>query len=182
VAVLAIRSLFPWFPLIFQISVLLVIWKYPISKAIHEQIREGIILRQQNREAIDPITGKTLAPVRMQKVDEDTDWLLDYFSDKKLKVILDQGTHNVVNPVKRPIARYALGFFGTTILTIWMLHDSMSMSQMDQLKQGIGSIFVIVAGSFFTLLIFHILGLGTAKKMSADPVDSDIIREHLKTI
>lgn len=182
IAILAIRSLFSWFPMIFQISVLLVIWKYPISKTVHQQIREGISLHQQNRDAVDPVTGKTLPSINMLKVNEDTGWFLDYFSVKELKMILDHGTRNAVRMVKRPITLSAVGFFVTIISTIGMLHDSMSNSQMDQLKQGIGSFLVIIAGLFFTLMIFHILRLGTAKKMAADPVDNEIIREHLKAI
>jgi hypothetical protein len=156
--------------------------KYPISKTVHQQIRDGIALHKENREVIDPITGKTLPPMKMKTVDDDTGWLLDYFSVKELKTILEQGTQKLVSRVKIPIFQSALGFFGTTILTIWMLHDSMSMSQMDQLKQGIGSLFIILAGLSLTLMVFHILRLSTAKKMASNPVDNETIREHLKTI
>ena len=181
-AVLAIRSLFSWFPLGFQAVVLIVILKYPINKTVHEKIREGVILHQQGKEALDPITGRTLRPHDLGVVDEDTGWFLDYFSVKELKTIAERGTEGLVTRVKIPVVKYAIICFGTVIFTIWMLSGSMSMSQIDQLKQGIGSFFIIVAGISMTMMIFHILRIRSAKKMVAEPVDKEIIHEHLKAI
>ncbi|MEE8397755.1 MAG: MFS transporter [Desulfobacterales bacterium] len=181
-AVLAIRSLFSWFPLGFQVVILIVILKYPISKFVHEQIREGVGLHRQGKEAVDPITGRTLPPHDKQIVDEDTGWLLDNFSVKELMHIAEKGTSQLATQVRVPIVRAGLICLGTIVATIWMLRDSMSMSQMDQLKQGIGSFLVIVAGLALTMTVFHILRLRAARNLIDEPVDADVIRKHLDII
>ena len=181
-AVLAIRSLFSWFPLAFQAAILIIILKYPINETVHRKIREGVMLHHQGKEAVDPITGRTVPPHDMGTVDEDTGWFLDHFSVKELKTIADQGATGLVNRIKMPVVKYGVISFGTVILTIWMLHDSMSLSQIDQIKQGVGTLFIIIAGIALTMMVFHILRIRAAKKMVAQPVDAEIIRKHLKAI
>jgi GPH family glycoside/pentoside/hexuronide:cation symporter len=181
-AVLAIRCLFSWFPLGFQAIVLMIILKYPINQAVHQKIREGVIFHQQGKEAVDPITGRTVPAHDMGAVPEDTGWFLDYFSPKELKTIMGQGTKGLLTRVKIPVVRYAMVCFGAVIFTIWLLHDSMSMSQADQIKQGVGTLFIIIAGISLTLTVFHILRIRAAKKMIAQPINANVIQEHLKAI
>lgn len=181
-AIFAIRSLFSWFPLIFQVAILIVILRYPINQTVHQKIREGVILHQQGKDAVDPITGRTVPPHDMAAVDEDTGWFLDNFSIKELKIIADQGAAGIINQVKRPIVKYGIISLGSIILTIGMLHNAMSMSQIDQLKQGVGTLFIIIIGLSITMMIFHILRIRAAKKMTANTIDADTIRKHLQAI
>jgi len=181
-SVLAIRGLFSWFPLIFQTIILIVILKYPISQTVHEKIREGVIAHQKGNDAVDPITGRTIPYHDPNAVAEDTGWFLDNFSVNELKAIAATGTSNLLNRIKMPIVRNAAISLGSVMFTIWLLKGSMSMSQMDQLKQGIGTFFIIVAGISMTMAIFHVLRIRAAKKMIAQPVDAETINEHLKTI
>jgi len=181
-SLLAIRGLFSWFPLGFQVIILFVILKYPISQAVHQKIREGVIRHQQGKDALDPITGRTIPYHDPNAIAEDTGWFLDNFSVKELKSIASSGTANLLTQVKVPIVRNSMICLGSIIFTIWLLKGSMSMSQMDQLKQGIGTLFIIIAGISMTLTIFHILRIRSAKKMINEPVDSEIINEHLKAI
>jgi len=179
-ATLAIRSLFSWFPLGFQAVILIIILRYPISQEVHQKIREGVILHQQGKEAPDPITGRMVQAHDLSAVPEATGWFLDNFSVRELKSIVKDGTTGLVTRVKIPIVRYALICLGTILFTIWLLKDSMSMSQADQFKQGFGTACIIVAGLSFTMTIFHILRIRAAKKMVAEPIDAEIINEHLK--
>jgi len=181
-SVIAIRSLFSWFPLGFQTAILIIILKYPINQQVHEKIREGVINHQQGLEAVDPITGKTMPPHDLTAVPESTGWFLDNFSINELKDMAENGVDGILNRVKIPIVKYFLVCIGTVMITIFLLRGSMSMSQMDQLKQGIGTFFIIIAGLSFTITIFHILRIRAAKKMMAEPIDAKIINEHLKMI
>jgi hypothetical protein len=56
----------------------------------------------------------------------------------------------------------------------------MSISQADQFKQGFGTACIIIAGLSFTMTIFHLLRIRAAKKMVLDPIDTEVIKEHLK--
>jgi len=181
-SLLAIRGLFSWFPLIFQAAILIIILKYPISHAVHQKIREGVIAHQKGDNAVDPITGRTIPYLDPNAVAEDTGWFLDNFSVNELKAVVATGTAGLLNRVKIPIVRNAFICLGSAFFTIWLLKGSMSMSQMDQLKQGIGTLFIIIAGISMTVAIFHILRIRAAKKMITDPVDAETINEHLKAI
>jgi len=50
-----------------------------------------------------------LLPGNMQVVNEDTGWLLDYFSVKELERIFDKETKGLVARIKHSIIRAAIG-------------------------------------------------------------------------
>ena len=178
-AVLAIRILFALFPVAFHIIVLTIILRYPINRKTHQTIREGIDLHQQGKEAHDPITGTMLLPVDAKSVDEDTGWFLDNFSLKELQSTLGHGPDGLVKKVLIPVTRAAVICTGAILLAIWLIHDSLTMSQIDQLRQGIASCMVVVAGLALTVLLYHIMRISPARKMVSEPVDEEIIREHI---
>jgi len=182
IPVFTIRFLYVLLPVIFGSFTILLILRYPITRSVHEAIREGVDRLRRGEEALDPITGRTLSPAKLQAVDEDTGWFLDYFSVKELKSIVAEGTGGLLNRVKTPIMKYSLICICAILLTVFLVWGSMSTSQMDQFRQGMGTLLIIVAGISLTMTIFHFLRIRSAKKMIAEPVDAAIINAHLKAL
>ncbi len=181
-SVLTIRVLFALFPVTFHIIVFIIIMRYPISRDVHKAIREGIEHHRQGEKAHDPITDETLLPVDAQVVDEDTGWFLDNFSLRELRSIVESGPDGLVRRVLIPVIRAALVCIGAICAAIWLLHDSLSMSQADQLRQGVASCLVVVAGLALTVTLYHLMRIRPAKKITAEPVDAETIRNHLGNI
>jgi GPH family glycoside/pentoside/hexuronide:cation symporter len=174
---LAIRGLYALLPIIFHIIVLIIILKYPISREVHGLIRKGIDDLGRGDQATDPITGKTLVPLKPE--DEDTTWFLDNFSIKELNKISVKGASDLVAGVFRHVVTWGVVCFSTVIFTVMMLHNALGSSQADQLKQGVGACLVVVAGLSLTLMVFHISRIQAAKKMTAQPVGPEVIQNHI---
>ncbi len=181
-AVLAIRVLFALFPVAFHIIVLAIILRYPINRKTHQQIQEGISLHQQGQEARDPITDSMLLPVDAMAVDEDTGWFLDNFSPRELDSVLNHGTGDLVRRVLVPVIRAGIVCLGAIVLAIYLVHDSLSMSQIDQVRQGIASCLVVVAGLALTVFLYHLMRIRPAQKMIAEPIDNETIRDHMASL
>ncbi|MBU4317403.1 MAG: MFS transporter [Proteobacteria bacterium] len=173
----AIRGLYALLPVAFHIIILIIILKYPISREVHGLIRKGIDDLARGDKTTDPISGKTLVPLKPE--DEDTTWFLDNFSIKELKKIAANGPLGLVSGVFRDVIVWAFVLVSSVVFTVGMLHDSLSSSAADQLKQGVGACLVVVAGLALTLMVFHIFRVQAAKKMAAQPVKADTIRNHI---
>jgi len=181
-AILAIRILFALFPVAFHLVTMMIILRYPISREVHTTIREGIGRHRQGMEARDPITDRSLLPADAQNVDEETGWFLDNFSPQELRGVLAKGTDTLVRRVFITVIRAALVLVGSIGLILWLLSDSLSRSQADQLRQGVAACIMVVAGLAITVMLFHVLRIRPARKMVAEPIDDQIIRAHLGNI
>jgi GPH family glycoside/pentoside/hexuronide:cation symporter len=179
-ATLAIRGLFALFPIAFHVGALLILLRYPISRDVHRAIRDGIADHQRGEEAHDPITGHTRPPADARGVDEETGWFLDNFSPRALRNLVERGPRGVVRDVLAPAA--AAGLLSAAAIggAATLLLDSLSRSQEDQLRQGMAACMVVVAGLAVTALLYHSMRIGPARRMAAEPVDSETIRVHLR--
>jgi GPH family glycoside/pentoside/hexuronide:cation symporter len=181
-AVLTIRILFALIPALFNVFVLVIIRRYPIGKQIHETIRDGIHARQQEAEAHDPITGETLLTTAAQVVDEDSGWFLDNFSRHELGRFAADEQRGLLGRVLMQVTVSAFVCLGLLSTAIWLLQGSLSMSQADQLKQGLAACMVIIAGFALTVMLFHLARIRPARRMISKPVDSAIIQNHIEQL
>ncbi|MBU4053602.1 MAG: MFS transporter, partial [Proteobacteria bacterium] len=173
----AIRGLYALLPILFHIIALLIIIKYPISRKVHVAIRKGIDDLSRGDQTTDPISGKTLLPVKPE--DEDTTWFLDHFSVKELKKVTEKGGQGLVARVFRHVAACAFVCVSSIVYTVWLLQGSLSRGADDQMKQGVGACLVVVAGLALTMTLFHAFRVQAAKKMAAQPVSADVIKNHI---
>jgi GPH family glycoside/pentoside/hexuronide:cation symporter len=178
-AVLTIRILFALVPTMFCVVVLIIIRRYPISRQVHRTIRNSINDRQQGREAHDPITGETLLATGEQVVDEETGWFLDTFSRHELRQLVTDGPGGLLRRILIQVTGGAIVCLGAIGATVWLIQGSLSISQTDQLRQGLATCMVIVAGLALTFTLFHLMRVGPARKMTSMPVDGAIIRNHI---
>ena len=173
----AIRALFALIPIVFHIIIILVILRYPLSRSVHETIRKGIEALNRGENTTDPISGKTLVPIKPEN--EETTWFLDNFSLKELKKIVAQGTGSLISGIIRDVVVFGLISAGSVLLTIKLLSGSLTLSGAHQLKQGFGSCLIVVAGVCLTLMVFHLMRIKAAKKMVAEPTHAEIIQNHI---
>ena len=173
----AIRALFALIPIIFHIIIIIVILRYPLSRSVHEAIRKGIEALNRGESTTDPIRGNTLVPIKPE--DEETTWFLDNFSVKELKKVADKGTGGLITGIFRDVIMFGVVSVASVLITIKLLSGSLSLSGADQLKQGIGSCLIVIAGVCMTLMVFHLMRIKAAKKMVAAPVKSEVIQNHI---
>jgi GPH family glycoside/pentoside/hexuronide:cation symporter len=181
-SVLTIRLLFALVPVVFHVFVLVILLRYPISRQVHEAIRNSIQDHQQGREAHDPITGRKLVALSAQTVDEDTSWFLDNFSRHELGRMAADGQKGLAARVFIKFASGALVCLVLIGMAIWLLQGSLSMSQADQLNQGLAACIVIVVGLVLTLTLFHLVRIRAARRMTLKPVDRSIILDHIEQL
>ena len=177
---LAIRCLYALLPVAFHILVLIVILKYPINREMHLAIRRGIAALERGEAVKDPISGKILLPI--QKEEETVSWFLDFFSIKELHRTAEKGSEALKKGIVINAVISAVAFLSATSFTVWLLVGSLSNSAADQLKQGVGSCMIVIAGISLTATIFHLLRIRAAEKMKTHPVDPKIILHHIANL
>ena len=181
-SVLTIRLLFALVPVLFHVVVLVTLWRYPISRQVHETIRISIQDLQQGNKAPDPITQKQLAASSDRTVDEDTGWFLDNFSKQELSRMVEDGQKGLLHSVLMKFTGSAAICLGLIGVAVWLLHGSLSVSQADQFNQALAACFVIVAGLVLTLALFHLGRVRAAGRMTQNPVDRAIIANHIEQL
>lgn len=181
-SILTIRILFALVPIIFHVVVFIIILRYPISRQVHEDIRNSIQKHQQGREAHDPVTGRKLVALSAQTVDENTGWFLDNFSGNELSRMAADGQKGLLRRVCVKFSSNAIVCLGLIGVAIWLLQGSLSMSQADQLNQGLAACLVVVAGLVLTVTLFHLVRIRAARRMTQNPVDSAIIQNHIEQL
>ena len=174
---LAIRGLYAVLPILFHIIILITILRYPISRTVHEAIRKGVDALARGENTEDPITGKTMVPKKEE--DEDTEWFLDNFSVKELKKVAENGPRNLTSGIIKDVVIFAAVCVSSILFTVWLLQGSLTMAQTDQLKQGIGSCLIVVAGAALTMMVFHLFRIRSAQKMEVNPIDPEVIQNHI---
>ena len=172
-----IRALFALLPILSYILILIIVLKYPISRQVHESIRKGIDALGRGENTEDPVTGKTLVPIKAEN--EETTWFLDHFSVKELKHVHKHGPEKLKSSVSQKVIITGAICVASIVSTVWILKGSLTMAAEDQLKQGIGSCLIVIAGLALTLMVFHVLRISAAKKMVTNPVKPDIIENHI---
>ena len=171
---LTIRVLYALVPACFNLIALLVMFKYPVTEAVHVKIREGIRRHQQGADAVDPLTGRTLPPPRAGLVDEDTSWFLDHFSRGELSAYLKRGAGALVGRAWLCMAVSALIAALSVVFVLGAIAD-------EKREPGpMAVIAVVLAGFSLSALIYHAIRLSAANRMRHKPVTLDLVRAHLQ--
>jgi GPH family glycoside/pentoside/hexuronide:cation symporter len=149
---------------------------YPISEAVHAQIKQGIAAHQRGEAARDPLTGERLPPANDRTVDESTGWSLDYFSPRELARVADGRAAGLLRLVR---AKFA----GSVALAAASLGFAFASVEGLDTQPGLEAVFSVVAGGFaLSGACFHALRLARARQMEAQPVSEDVIRAHLESL
>ena len=168
----AIRVLFAAAPGIMAILAMGVAFKYPINERIQRATLAGIEAHRRGESALDPITGRRLAPPDERGLDEDTGWFLDHFSLGELRRALAGGD------CKRVLRRdtwLALGV--STVLFIVALLGVGRVLDLSG-RPGIGLLMlVLLAGVAITGVCFHAFRVSASSR--AATISPEALRAHL---
>src|SRR5207253_2528676 len=95
-----------------------IVYRFPINAQNHVAILEGILRHRRGENAIDPLTGREVAPPGIGFVDEASGWFLDNFSTHELQRFLDRGSPRPLWDVGRAAALSLAVFAMLVLLTL----------------------------------------------------------------
>jgi GPH family glycoside/pentoside/hexuronide:cation symporter len=170
---LAIRAIFALTPATFSIAAFCIAWRFPIDAGVHRAILAGIAAHRRGEPALDPLTGRTLAPPENRDVDEETGWFLDYFSRGELKRVVKRGARGALVDV----LRVALLALATTIgLALWVKSNLQATGG----NPGPLAVFaIVIAGFALTVFVFHLSRIGPALRLRRARIGAATIEAHL---
>jgi len=169
-----IRFMYSIFPAAFYLMALLIVSRYPISEWTHQEIRGGIAAHAAGAVAVDPLTGRQLAPPGTGPVGESDGWFLDHFTPGELRRTLEGGPRRLLASVVIDMAISLPICLGAAALAVSGMRGG-------DANPPLTTVFaVVVAGLAFTVFLFHTLRLGPARRMLRDPLPSAVIRGHLE--
>jgi GPH family glycoside/pentoside/hexuronide:cation symporter len=172
---LGIRVLYCLVPMSFGVITLFLVWRYPISEAVHAKIQEGIAAHERGEDAVDPLTGKVVSPPT-GRVDEETGWFLDHFSPRELARVARGGAGSLTGIV---LAKAG----ACLVLSVSALWLGIGSLQSLHVQPGLTAVLCVVGGGFAaTGVAFHLARWAAARRMAAAPTDGDVVRAHLKTL
>jgi GPH family glycoside/pentoside/hexuronide:cation symporter len=173
---LMIRALMGLLPFAFNVLGLLVLYRYPISEAVHGKIREGIAAHGRGESAVDPLRSRTLPAPAGREIEEETGWFLDHFSPGELRRGLRLGNGRVLRDVFCAAAFSLLACLGASWIAfseILSVHAEPGM---------VAVVAVVVAGLSLTAFFFHALRLRPARRLARAPIHADTVRSHLEIL
>jgi GPH family glycoside/pentoside/hexuronide:cation symporter len=171
--VLAIRAIFALTPALCSTLAYLLARRFAIDAEKHGEILAGILKHRAGESAVDPLTGKVLAPPGRRAVDERTGWFLDHFSPGELRRVLQRGAGGAVRDVWRAAAA-ALAICLGCILFV--------TTQVTSLEADPGALPVLAivgAGFSFAVFVFHLLRLQAAHDLARAAIPPEVVRAHL---
>ena len=170
---LAIRIVFALTPSVFSIAAFFIAWRFPINEVVHRAILAGVEAHRRGEPALDPLTGRTLAPPEEREVDEDTGWFLDYFSRGELVRVRRRGVQGALGDVLR-VAALALAL--TIGLAFWVRSDLEATAG----NPGVLAVFAIVTAGFaLTIFVFHLSRIGPALRLRRAGISEATLDAHL---
>jgi GPH family glycoside/pentoside/hexuronide:cation symporter len=169
----AIRAVFALTPAGFSIAAFFIAWRFPIDEQVHRAILAGIDAHRRGENAVDPLTGRALAPPSSRDVDERTGWFLDYFSPGELERVLRRGAHGMLGDVLR-VAALALAL--AIGLAYWVTLD---LAATGGNPGPFAVIAIVIAGFALTVFVFHLSRIAPALRLRREPVANELIRAHL---
>jgi len=168
-----IRGIFGLAPAVMSSIAFVLALRFPISRAIHQEIWEGIRAHGRGEHATDPLTGLLLPPPTDRGVPESTGWFLDHFSPRELRRTLSKGESTLVRGTASAVLVSAALTAMAVLVTFYEAND---LSE----NPGILAVFsVVVAGFAFTAMCFHLFRFRAALKMHGAPIADELIRAHL---
>jgi GPH family glycoside/pentoside/hexuronide:cation symporter len=170
---IAIRAVFALTPSLFSIAAFFIAWRFPIDEMVHRAILAGVAAHRRGEPALDPLTGRTLAPPEDRDVDEDVGWFLDYFSRGELKRVRRRGAHGALGDVLR-VAALALAL--TVGLAFWVNADLAATGG----NPGPLAVFaIVIAGFALTVFVFHLSRIGPALRLRHANISDATLDAHL---
>jgi GPH family glycoside/pentoside/hexuronide:cation symporter len=173
---LGIRVIYALTPAAFGLASYFLARLYPISEAVHAEIKLGLAAHARGESARDPLSGEALAPPASRAIDEATGWLLDYFSPRELARL---GGGDATGLVRSVVAKLAL----SGALTVAFFAVAIRGLESLDTEPGLAPTLCVVFGGFaLTGACFHALRLRRAREMAGAPVAPEIVRAHLAGI
>jgi GPH family glycoside/pentoside/hexuronide:cation symporter len=171
---LGIRAIYALVPAAFSIVSFFLARLYPITEAVHAEIKAGIAAHGRGESARDPLTGERVLPPDSRPVDDATGWELDYFSPGELARLARGESTGLARTVLTKLAicsALALGFAAVALRAFESLDT----------EPGLVPVLSVVAGGFaFTGACFHAVRLPRARAMQRVPVPAETVRAHLE--
>lgn len=168
-----IRFLYSLFPAAFFVAALVIVSRYPISEAIHGQIRDGIAAHARGETAADPLTGHALPPHRLSAREIEESWFLDYFSAGELRSAVVDGPEAVVRKVR--VATWV----SVVVCVVSTLLAAAGVESLAVDPHPLSVVGVVVAGLGFTAVVFHALRLKPARRLVETGPSREAIEAHL---
>lgn len=170
---LTIRVIFAIAPAVTSLIALALAIFYPIDEAVHARILEAIARHRRGEDAVDPITGESLAPPSADPVDEQTGWFLDHFSTRELRRIAAGGS---------AVLGTLLAVGGSLLLLALALGSTWTTIDDVETEPGPRAVFMIlVAGVALTGFCYHVIRLRAAARLRAHPLAEEKVRRHLES-
>ncbi|HVM96038.1 MAG TPA: MFS transporter [Candidatus Acidoferrales bacterium] len=171
--VFAIKAIFALAPALFACLAFIIAWRYPIDELVHRAILDGIEKHRQGTEAVDPLTGQTLAPARLRTVDEQTSWFLDHFSQRELGRYLNGGRSTIVRDVwMAAFAAVLVAILAAAVATTHVTNLEMDPGALPVLA-------VVAVGFAAAVCVFHLSRLGPARRLASGLVPEHVVQMHL---
>jgi GPH family glycoside/pentoside/hexuronide:cation symporter len=168
-----IRFMYSIFPILFYVTGLAIISRYPLSEAIHEKIRDGIAALAGGGSVTDPITGKSITARGKDRVSEDDGWFLDHFAPGELKRTISSGASGVWTSVAVAAGISLLVCVGSGALALSGMTNP-------EARPPLTTVFaIVIAGLSFTFFVFHCLRLAPARQLADSSITDDVIEAHL---
>lgn len=168
-----IRFMYSIFPIAFFVISLALIFRYPLSEAVHRKIRDGIDVLAEGKAAVDPLTNEHIAPRGAGAVSESDGWFLDHFTPRELRRASGGKTKNLMKNVSLAAGFSLLVCLGAGLTALT------GVSNLEVRPPLTTVLAIVVAGLAFTAFIFHCLRLGPARRMTRNPLPDEIILAHL---
>ena len=170
----AIRLLYAGIPGVMGLVAMLVAMRYPIDEAVHAATLAGIAAHKRGETALDPITGRAIAPPQDRGLDEDTGWYLDHFSSGELERMLHAGSDRA-----RALRRSTWLALGVSV--VCFIAAGVGIGLLFDLNQepGVGVLsLVLLAGLSLSASGFHAVRARAAR--DADGIAPERIQTHLE--
>ncbi len=168
-----IRFMYSIFPAAFFLAALFVVSRYPLSEAIHREIRRRIDALAAGETVVDPLSGRRLAPLGTGRVSEIDGWFLDHFTPRELRRASGGGMRSLMTSVGVAAGFSLLVCLGAGLMALTGVSNP-------EVRPPLTTVLaVVVAGLAFTALVFHCLRLGPARRMIRNPLPDEIILAHL---
>ena len=168
----AIRILYGLGPALAAAASLAMVCRFPINAENHATILQSIERHKRGEDALDPLSGRNLAPPGARGTDDASAWFLDNFSQRELQRFMAGGSRSPMWDVRR-----AAGLsIAISLITGYMaLHGIGSAGD----SGAISSLGVVASGFALALFLFHLMRIGPARRLAAGAIPVAVVRAHL---
>lgn len=170
---LAIRAIFSLTPAFFSLISFFIAWRLPIDEAMHRAILRGIECHGRGEPALDPLTGRWLAPPAERGAGDEATWFLDHFSPGELRRVLSRGPRRAL----RDVALAAGLSLAALVASLVFVLEHVTSLHTD--PGPLTVIAVVGVGLALASLLFHLMRLPAARRLARGQVQPEILRRHL---